>query len=139
MSNSYEDEARAALFEAFTAGWQAGLAVTITNPRVLAVVESCFDMWLLEASDEVEVLGLRFRRADLPGPGHEVELPGRRTVAAAAASIPPQRRLSEGVDGGLAASRAQESRSSAGGRDLRRLLTRSVARVGKHRHTGVGD
>jgi len=60
---------RKALQEAFTAGWQAALAVNITNPRVLAVIEACFEDWLQEAVDETDVLGLVFRRRhDLPAP-----------------------------------------------------------------------
>lgn len=60
---------REMLREAFTAGWQAGLAVRVTNPAVLAFIESCFEQWLQEAADEVEVFGLAFRRReDLPLP-----------------------------------------------------------------------
>lgn len=60
---------REAMLEAFIAGWQAALAVNITNPRVLAVVESCFELWLQDACEETDVLGLRFRgRQDLPKP-----------------------------------------------------------------------
>jgi hypothetical protein len=71
-----ETEIRELLLEAFTAGWQAGLAVTITNPRVLKVVESCFELWLREAVDEVEVLGFAFRgREDLPAPSLPVDRP----------------------------------------------------------------
>jgi hypothetical protein len=67
MSHADREYARTVLLEAFTAGWQAGLAKNITNPRVLAVVEQCFDMWLSEAMDEADVLGLTFRgREDLP-------------------------------------------------------------------------
>jgi hypothetical protein len=67
MHESEVDHDRRMLLEAFTAGWQAGLAVTITHPRVLEIVGSCFDQWLDEAADEVEVLGLAFRRrTDLP-------------------------------------------------------------------------
>jgi hypothetical protein len=34
------------------------------------VIESCFELWLEEAVDEAEVLGLVFRgRYDIPGPG----------------------------------------------------------------------
>jgi hypothetical protein len=69
MRDAERDHARDLLQEAFTAGWQAALAVRITNPRVLAVVESCFEMWLEDAADEVDVLGLMFRgRDDLPRP-----------------------------------------------------------------------
>jgi hypothetical protein len=61
------DRERKIAHEAFRAGWQAALAVKITDPRVLAVIESCFDQWLEEAADEVDVLGLLFRRRhDLP-------------------------------------------------------------------------
>ncbi|HSE69390.1 MAG TPA: hypothetical protein VLA97_01445 [Nocardioidaceae bacterium] len=68
MRGAEPEHARGILQEAFTAGWQAALAVNITNPRVLAVIESCFEMWLEEAGDEEEVLGLVFRgRDDLPG------------------------------------------------------------------------
>jgi hypothetical protein len=55
---------RELLLEAFNAGWQAALGITITHPRVLAVMESCFEEWLLEATDEVEVFGLSFRRRE---------------------------------------------------------------------------
>ena len=76
MSNASEERAREILLEAFTAGWQAAQAVTITNPRVLRVIENCFDLWLLEAVDEVEVLGLPFRgRADMPGPRLDEDWP----------------------------------------------------------------
>lgn len=64
MHEAAHDRERDLLLEAFLAGWQAALAVRITHPRVLAVVESCFDSWLLEAADEVEVLGLPFRRRE---------------------------------------------------------------------------
>lgn len=67
MKRLSEEEERDLLFQAFRAGWQAALAVNITNPRVLAVLESCFEGWLVEAADEVEVFGLAFRRReDLP-------------------------------------------------------------------------
>jgi hypothetical protein len=60
---------RRLLHEAFTAGWQAALAVKVTNPGVLAVIESCFELWLEEEVDERGVLGLPFRRRyDLPKP-----------------------------------------------------------------------
>jgi hypothetical protein len=69
MKDAEEEHAREILREAFTAGWQAALAVNITNPRVLAVIAWCFDQWLREAVDEAEVLGLLFRgREDLPRP-----------------------------------------------------------------------
>ena len=62
-----KDSDRELLLDAFTAGWQAALSVTITHPRVLAVIESCFEGWLVETTDEVEVFGLSFRRReDLP-------------------------------------------------------------------------
>lgn len=64
MRHPRDEEERELLFDAFRAGWQAALAVKITNPRVLAVLESCFEAWLVEAADEVEVLGLPFRRRD---------------------------------------------------------------------------
>ena len=58
---------RKLLFEAFAGGWQAGLGTNVTNPRVLEVIEACFELWLEEATGEVDVLGLRFRRRwDLP-------------------------------------------------------------------------
>ena len=72
MHEASHERERDQLLEAFLAGWQAALAVRITNPRVLAVVESCFDSWLLEAADEVEVLGLPFRRHErLPHPARD--------------------------------------------------------------------
>ena len=46
-----------ALLEAFRAGWQAGLGVTVKSPGALAVIEGCFEMWLEEAADEVELFG----------------------------------------------------------------------------------
>jgi hypothetical protein len=64
MHESAHERERELLLEAFLAGWQAALAVKITHPRVLAVIESCFEEWLLEAADEVEVLGLPFRRRE---------------------------------------------------------------------------
>ena len=58
---------RMLLHEAFLGGWQAALGTTVTSPRVRKVVESCFELWLEDASGEVDVLGLRFRRRwDLP-------------------------------------------------------------------------
>ena len=67
MHESAHERERALLLEAFQAGWQAALAVNITHPRVLAIIESCFEDWLLEATDEVEVFGLPFRRrGELP-------------------------------------------------------------------------
>lgn len=69
MKDTEEEHAREILGEAFTAGWQAALAVNVTNPRVLAVIDSCFEQWLQEAADEAEVLGLLFwGREDLPRP-----------------------------------------------------------------------
>lgn len=65
-----QERQRKILHEAFMAGWQAALAVKITSPVVLGVVESCFEMWLQEEVDERHVLGLPFRRRyDLPTPG----------------------------------------------------------------------
>lgn len=64
MHDAAHDRERDLLLEAFLAGWQAALAVRITHPRVLAVIESCFEEWLLEAADEVEVFGLAFRRRE---------------------------------------------------------------------------
>jgi hypothetical protein len=64
MHEAGHDRERDLLLEAFLAGWQAALAVRITHPRVLAVIESCFEGWLLEAADEVEVFGLPFRRRE---------------------------------------------------------------------------
>ena len=76
MNEGELEREREMLHEAFTAGWQAALAVRITNPRVLAVVESCFEQWLMEAADEVDVLGLAFRRReDLPLPVWHVPSP----------------------------------------------------------------
>jgi hypothetical protein len=69
MRDSDADRAREILFEAFIAGWQAGLARKVGDPRARAVVEGCFDLWLEEALDEAEVFGLVFRRReDLPPP-----------------------------------------------------------------------
>lgn len=146
MSNADEEHNREALLEAFTAGWQAGLAVTITHPRVFAVVEKCFDMWLHEAVDEVEVFGLPFRgRIDLPGPSGPADWPaagptelaggtrtaarvapgdaGRRHPTGAGSPIPVQRRPQEGADGDLDAS-GEQQRRPANALDLRRLLAR---------------
>ena len=87
MTEGPQDPRRDVLFEAFTAGWQAALAVNITNPRVLAVLESCFDMWLEEAADEKKVFGLAFLgRPDLPTPTHE------RVIGQVAPQIPSPRR-----------------------------------------------
>lgn len=80
------EHTRETLFEAFVAGWQAALAMNITNPRVLAMIETCFDLWLKEAADEVDVFGLSFRgRPDLPSPDWQ------KIAAATAARIPEQR------------------------------------------------
>ena len=69
MRDAELERERKVLKEAFTAGWQAALAVNIRDPRVLAVVDSCFELWLGEAVDDAEVLGLVFRRRyDLPAP-----------------------------------------------------------------------
>jgi hypothetical protein len=70
MRDAQSERERKVLLESFTAGWQAALAMNIRDPRVLAVIESCFELWLEEAVDEAEVLGLVFRgRYDIPGPG----------------------------------------------------------------------
>lgn len=69
MNEAELEREREMLREAFVAGWQAALAVRVNNPAVLAVITSCFDQWLQEESDEVEVFGLAFRRRqDLPLP-----------------------------------------------------------------------
>ena len=69
MTDPELDRQRRLLHEAFTAGWQAALAVKVTSPTVLAVIESCFELWLEEEVDERGVLGLPFRRRyDLPSP-----------------------------------------------------------------------
>ena len=69
MTDPELDRQRKLLHEAFTAGWQAALAVKVTSPSVLAVIESCFELWLEEEVDERGVLGLPFRRRyDLPSP-----------------------------------------------------------------------
>jgi len=84
---------RKLLHEAFVGGWQAALGVNVTNPRVLAVLESCFELWLEEATGEVDVLGLRFRRRwDLPRTKLSPEAldPFRREVPVTI-SIPVQR------------------------------------------------
>jgi hypothetical protein len=68
MKRHQEEHEREILREAFVAGWQAALGRVVTNPAVLAVIDSCFEQWLIEAADEAEVLGLMFRgRYDLPG------------------------------------------------------------------------
>jgi len=64
-----EEHQRKVLHEAFRAGWQAALARNVTSPAALAVIESCFDLWLNEEVGERRVLGLPFRRRyDLPRP-----------------------------------------------------------------------
>lgn len=69
MTDAEMERQRKLLHEAFTAGWQAALAVKVTNPGVLAIIESCFELWLEEEVDERGVLGLPFRRRyDLPRP-----------------------------------------------------------------------
>ena len=169
MSEADEERNREVLLEAFTAGWQAGLAVTISNPRVLAVVESCFEMWLREAADEVDVFGLSFRgRPELPAPspGREPLAPApvgwKRVLAGPAAAradsaevgrvhpaepgvrIPTQRSATEDAQTedaqGAAGGREPERRPSTNGRDLRRLLTRSGGRSNpKHRDVTTRD
>ena len=64
MRKSEAEEQRELLLEAFLGGWQAALGRFVRHPRALAVVEACFDLWLEEASDEIEILGLPFRRRD---------------------------------------------------------------------------
>jgi hypothetical protein len=60
------EEERELLLEAFLGGWQAALGRYV-HPRARGVVEACFDRWLEEAADEVDVFGLAFRRrAGLP-------------------------------------------------------------------------
>jgi hypothetical protein len=152
MSDVDQDHNREVLLEAFTAGWQAALAVTISNPRVLAVVESCFDLWLREAVDEVDVLGLPFRgRDDLPGPAQRGGWPGlsatratrdrngstavpgpgetgRRPATGSTPRIPAQRSAPEDVDKNRAGPSKPEPR------DRRRLLIRTGDRSKpKHR------
>lgn len=164
MSEADEERNREVLLEAFTAGWQAGLAVTISNPRVFAVVESCFEMWLREAADEVDVFGLSFRgRPDLPAPSPDAEpLPpaqvgwrrvlagppaaradsgevGRVQPAEPGVRIPAQRSATEDAEAGPGA-REPDRRPSTNGRDLRRLLTRSGGRSNpKHRDATARD
>jgi hypothetical protein len=98
MHEAAHEREREVLLEAFLAGWQAALAVRISNPRVLAVVESCFEGWLLEAADEVEVFGLPFRRreelphlvrARAPERSHVVE-PASDPVAAPSPARAPE-------------------------------------------------
>lgn len=96
MRESDRDRAREILLEAFVAGWQAGLARKVRDPRAMAVVEGCFDLWLAEAVDETEVLGFVFRgREDLPPPAETSpftvdraeRVPGQPTTN----RVPPQR------------------------------------------------
>ena len=93
---SRDDKKRELLFEAFLGGWQAALAVNITDPRVIAAVEDCYDMWLEAMADEVQVLGFTFRRRlGLPGSRRHLlsqqsagpdNAPGRRPAEEPAAS-----------------------------------------------------
>lgn len=154
MSEADREYARRVLLESFTAGWQAALAVRITNPRVLAVVESCFDMWLAEALDEADVLGLTFRgREDLPslshgprplGSPHGTETrrvpagssgprpSGRRQDVAPVPPIPGQRAPLDDVG------RPSEPPATVG-RDLRRMLNLPPRIKGpKHRDVPAG-
>jgi hypothetical protein len=104
---------------------------------VLAVVESCFDLWLLEAADEVEVFGLSFRRVDLPVPSRvELLASSARAGVATIPALPTQRR-SPPEDGGGAPSAGPQRRASAGALDLRRRLARTIGRVGGGRHRQV--
>ncbi len=88
---------RKLLHEAFIGGWQAALGANIRSPRVLEVVESCFELWLEDATGEVDVLGLRFRRRwDLPKTTLPPETLARyRQAATVGPRIPAQRRASE--------------------------------------------
>ncbi len=107
MKDPHQQE-RELLLEAFNAGWQAALGIKITHPRVLAVMESCFESWLLEATDEVEVFGLSFRRreelphlvqtrapertrADEPDPAAEPAAPPARVPVAAFEERAPEK------------------------------------------------
>ncbi len=128
MSAADEAHAREVLLEAFTAGWQAALAVTISNPRVLAVVESCFEQWLCEATDEVDVLGLPFRgREDLPGPSR---LPSRLP------RVPGQRRAPEDAAGHLTGPPGPEPEAAPVPDPRRRLtLSRRLTRPEQHDRT----
>jgi len=100
MRDGDAERAREILFEAFVAGWQAGLAQKVTDPRARAVVEGCFELWLQEALDEAEVFGLVFRRrGDLPPPAGRALLtnygllaPSEETTRGARGlpKIPPQ-------------------------------------------------
>lgn len=96
MREDDRDRAREILLEAFTAGWQAGLARKIRDPRAMAVVEGCFDLWLAEAIDETEVLGFVFRgREDLPPPANPEPFTAAATRwpvdGTTTPRIPPQR------------------------------------------------
>jgi hypothetical protein len=121
MNDADVTHVRELLLESFTAGWQAALAVNITNPRVLAVVESCFELWLKEAIEETEVLGLSFRaRPDLPSPtvAADAVALGRHS----AATVPAQRTSSSPTsDDAAPASNAGKRR-----RDRRRRIGRPV-------------
>lgn len=121
MNDADVTHVRELLLESFTAGWQAALAVNISNPRVLAVVESCFELWLKEAVEETEVLGLSFRsRPDLPSPtvGQGAPALGRHS----APTIPVQRTSASPLaDGAAPASSAGKRR-----RDRRRRIGRPV-------------
>ncbi|MGZ5417585.1 MAG: hypothetical protein ACXWDI_10420 [Nocardioides sp.] len=76
MKHEMSEQDRELLVEAFRAGWQAALAIRISNPRVLAVIDNCFEEWLVEAADEVEVFGLAFRRREnLPRTTHGTPAP----------------------------------------------------------------
>lgn len=78
-----EEHQRKVLHEAFRAGWQAALARNVTSPAALAVIESCFDLWLREEVGERRVLGLQFRRRyDLPKPN------GRHTLLSNGSTSP---------------------------------------------------
>ena len=83
MKHEMSEQDRELLVEAFRAGWQAALAIRISNPRVLAVIDNCFEEWLMEAADEVEVFGLAFRRREnlprttlAPRPTRDTRTPG---------------------------------------------------------------
>lgn len=89
MRDAQLEHERQVLREAFTAGWQAALGMRIRDPRVLAVVDSCFELWLQEAVDEADVLGLVFRgRYDLPSPDER----SAARMRGPAPEIPPQGR-----------------------------------------------
>ncbi len=106
MRDGRVDHQREILHEAFVAGWQAALAVNITSPQVLAVIESCFELWLEEAVDETDVLGLVFRgRDDLPVPTWRVVSPFRVRV--------PEQRSSGDGDSSVRATRATPAKKPA--------------------------